>query len=210
MEIFGPEGAGKTELALHYLAKVCLPQSQNGVRIGGVGAKAVLVDTELKFSVLRLAVIMEKQILALHQARGAHWKSTPFDSKLDKQLCEDKSGVNEMKRHEKNFKLTSEENKCFKSERRSYGLQNLPHSSCNSGHTCNAEEGNLTKSTSDSNSKTERRISVTSCVKQEDDGVFHTVEEESEEKSPSSLTPEDLESIVQEALGKFLTFLMHG
>nr|KAI8729163.1 DNA repair protein XRCC2-like [Biomphalaria glabrata] len=63
IELYGTEGVGKTELALLYTAKICLPSEWKGHHLDGRGAKVVFVDTEFKFSVLHLAIIMEQIIL---------------------------------------------------------------------------------------------------------------------------------------------------
>lgn len=60
VELYGPEGSGKSELALHYIAKTCLPTQWKGYPLGGLGAKVIFIDTEYKFSILRLAIVIEK------------------------------------------------------------------------------------------------------------------------------------------------------
>ncbi|CAG5117854.1 unnamed protein product [Candidula unifasciata] len=65
IEIYGAEGVGKTEMILHYIAKACLPSNWNGLSLPGLGAKVIFIDTEFKFSVFRLAIVLEKQILAI-------------------------------------------------------------------------------------------------------------------------------------------------
>ncbi|CAL1540828.1 unnamed protein product [Lymnaea stagnalis] len=63
IEISGLEGIGKTELALHYIARTCLPCQWKGLALGGLGAKVTVIDTEFKFSVLRLAIVIECLVL---------------------------------------------------------------------------------------------------------------------------------------------------
>ncbi|BFZ05987.1 hypothetical protein BsWGS_09025 [Bradybaena similaris] len=76
IEIYGAEGVGKTEMALHYIAKACLPPNWNGLSIQGLGAKVIFIDTEFKFSVFRLAIVLEKQILAILEKLKQDCKNT--------------------------------------------------------------------------------------------------------------------------------------
>ncbi|XP_055955319.1 DNA repair protein XRCC2 isoform X2 [Patella vulgata] len=61
-EFYGEEGVGKTELFLHFVTKVILPQNWNHFEIGGFGGKIIYIDTDYKFSVLRLAKILNNRI----------------------------------------------------------------------------------------------------------------------------------------------------
>ncbi|KAK3087756.1 hypothetical protein FSP39_010202 [Pinctada imbricata] len=63
IEISGEEGTGKTELLLHFLSQIILPKTYSGKNIGGIEAKAIFIDLDYKFSILRLASILEKKIL---------------------------------------------------------------------------------------------------------------------------------------------------
>lgn len=73
IELYGTEGVGKTELAYSIIARIILPSSSNsGVPLPGLSAKVVYVDTDSKFSILRLAVVLEKTIL--------HTKSKAVDN----------------------------------------------------------------------------------------------------------------------------------
>ncbi|KAH9495544.1 hypothetical protein Btru_013532 [Bulinus truncatus] len=63
IELYGSEGVGKSELALSLIAKVCLPSHWKGHFLNGQSSKVVFIDTEYKFSVLRLAIIIEQIVL---------------------------------------------------------------------------------------------------------------------------------------------------
>ncbi|KAK6194815.1 hypothetical protein SNE40_000363 [Patella caerulea] len=61
-EFYGEEGVGKTELFLHFVTKVILPKNWNHFEIGGFGGKIIYIDTDYKFSILRLAKILNNRI----------------------------------------------------------------------------------------------------------------------------------------------------
>ena len=63
VEISGAEGTGKTEILLHLLALIILPKSYQDVDMQGAEAKAIFIDLDYKFSIVRLALILEKKIL---------------------------------------------------------------------------------------------------------------------------------------------------
>ena len=57
------EGTGKSELLLHLVAKCILPKTWNTFELSGFGVRVVLIDCDYKFSILRLALVLEKRIL---------------------------------------------------------------------------------------------------------------------------------------------------
>jgi RecA/RadA recombinase len=74
VEVSGPEGSGKTEVAYHVLAQCILPREWQGRQIGGYGASVFWIDPDKKFSVLRLVMILEhrlRQVLAAPAAAAA-------------------------------------------------------------------------------------------------------------------------------------------
>lgn len=82
IEISGLEGVGKTEIVLHYVARTCMPCKWQGLNIGGLGAKVTIIDTEFKFSVLRLAIVIECLVLKYsNEKRTEECKKTSGDNK---------------------------------------------------------------------------------------------------------------------------------
>ncbi|PSN46374.1 hypothetical protein C0J52_05726 [Blattella germanica] len=63
VEISGDLGSGKTFLITQLLAKCLLPKMWNGIQIGGVGAGAIIVNTEHNFQLLKLVNLMESSLL---------------------------------------------------------------------------------------------------------------------------------------------------
>ncbi|XP_041369066.1 DNA repair protein XRCC2-like [Gigantopelta aegis] len=66
----GMEGTGKSELLLHLLVKCILPKTWNTLQLGGFGVRVILIDCDYKFSVLRLALVLEKRILKAVEQSG--------------------------------------------------------------------------------------------------------------------------------------------
>ncbi|PVD22462.1 hypothetical protein C0Q70_18276 [Pomacea canaliculata] len=63
VEFFGGDAVGKSELLLHLVALAVLPNTWKSRHLKGHKAEVIWVDTDLKFSVLRLAVIIEQRII---------------------------------------------------------------------------------------------------------------------------------------------------
>ncbi|XP_069120569.1 DNA repair protein XRCC2-like [Argopecten irradians] len=61
-ELYGCEGCGKTEMLLHIACSLILPKTWRGWNFGGCGASLVFIDTDYKFSILRLVTLLEKKI----------------------------------------------------------------------------------------------------------------------------------------------------
>uniref|UniRef100_S4RQQ1 X-ray repair cross complementing 2 n=1 Tax=Petromyzon marinus TaxID=7757 RepID=S4RQQ1_PETMA len=59
IELHGPEGSGKTEVVYRLLASCVLP-----VEAGGLGMRAILLDADLHFDLLRLVGMLERRIRA--------------------------------------------------------------------------------------------------------------------------------------------------
>ncbi|XP_046365880.1 DNA repair protein XRCC2-like [Haliotis rufescens] len=62
VELFGAEGTGKSEVLLHCIAKCILPPEWLTFDLGGLGTKVIFIDTDYKFSILRLVILLEKKI----------------------------------------------------------------------------------------------------------------------------------------------------
>lgn len=62
-EIVGTEGTGKTEFLLNIVASIILPKSWRNIQLHGSDASVIFIDTDYKFSIIRLAMIMEKKII---------------------------------------------------------------------------------------------------------------------------------------------------
>ncbi|XP_052220663.1 DNA repair protein XRCC2-like isoform X2 [Dreissena polymorpha] len=63
IEIYGEEGTGKSEFLSHLIVQCILPEAWSSIDLGGRGASVIFIDTEYKFSILRLVSLMEKQVL---------------------------------------------------------------------------------------------------------------------------------------------------
>lgn len=63
VQISGQPGTGKSFLLLHLLTKCLLPKSFKNVEIGGLGAGAILIDTDHNISILKLATLMEQFVV---------------------------------------------------------------------------------------------------------------------------------------------------
>ncbi len=62
VEFYGNEGSGKTQMLTHLIQKCILPASYKSIRLRGLQAGVILVDTDCHFSVLRLVGCMEDKI----------------------------------------------------------------------------------------------------------------------------------------------------
>ncbi|XP_033731897.1 DNA repair protein XRCC2-like [Pecten maximus] len=62
LELYGSEGCGKTEMLLHIACSLILPKTWRGWNFGGCGASLMFIDTDYKFSILRLVTLLEKKI----------------------------------------------------------------------------------------------------------------------------------------------------
>ncbi|XP_021378520.1 DNA repair protein XRCC2-like [Mizuhopecten yessoensis] len=62
LELYGSEGCGKTEMLLHIACSLILPKTWRGWNFGGCGASLIFIDTDYKFSILRLVTLLEKRI----------------------------------------------------------------------------------------------------------------------------------------------------
>ncbi|KAK7487263.1 hypothetical protein BaRGS_00021491 [Batillaria attramentaria] len=69
VELYGGEGVGKTELLLHTVTTAVLPATWRNRCLHGNQAQVIWLDTDLKFSVLRLAVLLEHRILNASQSQ---------------------------------------------------------------------------------------------------------------------------------------------
>ena len=199
VEIFGPEGAGKTELALHYLACTCLPQSWNDVHIGGVGAKALIIDTDFKFSVLRFAVVLEKQILALCQKESEKEKSTSCDAKPSKSFSEAEHVRSKMDSGDRNVELKGDENSRINAARTSIGDEDLKQDP-DSNHIQKKRDKSRAECDPSARIQTQASTSAGNSIKLED-GKETQEEKKSGNKTLTCLSLQDLECIVHESLG---------
>ena len=55
----GDAGCGKSILLLHLLSRCLLPTHWKGLHLGGCDAGAIVIDTDLRFNILQLSVMME-------------------------------------------------------------------------------------------------------------------------------------------------------
>ncbi|XP_033108307.1 DNA repair protein XRCC2-like [Anneissia japonica] len=65
VEIHGASATGKTELLMHFISKCILPKRWNTLLINGIEAEVVLIDTDFKFSVIRLYQILKEQLMKI-------------------------------------------------------------------------------------------------------------------------------------------------
>ncbi|GFN73519.1 DNA repair protein xrcc2-like [Plakobranchus ocellatus] len=217
VEIYGPEGAGKSELALHYVARTCLPCFWKDISLGGLGAHAVVVDTELKFSVLRLAVILEKEALALLQAEGRDEKSDlDHDIKSDTKLNKNEQILpdNDIRSKTKSLNLNSS----FKNakhmsdnhaQRESHQYLRSPLNDKkfqNKSQICGESYPNFSRI------DTGTDVGIKCCMEMEkgDSDGREGRETMSSREGLDRLTPEEVENIVKESLGRVKVVKAHS
>jgi DNA-repair protein XRCC2 len=63
IEISGGSGSGKTTLITQFLVKCLLPKSWNEFEIGGLGAGAIILNTDHHFQILKVVSIMESLLM---------------------------------------------------------------------------------------------------------------------------------------------------
>ncbi|KAK0046040.1 DNA repair protein XRCC2 [Biomphalaria pfeifferi] len=189
IELYGTEGVGKTELALLYTAKICLPSEWKGHHLDGRGAKVVFVDTEFKFSVLHLAIIME-QIILKYINRESSLTITKDNEKVG-QTPESYNIPNQ-------DDLSSKE--LFKPSQSSPFCIN---NGTMSGHTSESKKMN-----SESNSKISIKNNLVNPTDQNLLGknVKQEIESSSNAYTKNPLTEEDVETIVLDSLGRLQVF----
>lgn len=68
VEISGDSGSGKTTLITQCLAKCLLPKTWNEFEIGGHGARAVIVNTDHHFQILKLVSVMESLLMKCRES----------------------------------------------------------------------------------------------------------------------------------------------
>lgn len=64
-ELYGEEGTGKSEMLMNFVSSCILPDVWNDLKIGGHNACVVFIDTDYKFSILHLALLLEKRLRGL-------------------------------------------------------------------------------------------------------------------------------------------------
>ncbi|KAK3592793.1 hypothetical protein CHS0354_009237 [Potamilus streckersoni] len=70
IELCGAEGTAKSETMHHFIVRCILPKSWKSVELYGCDAHVIFIDTDYKFSILRLASLLERYILnAIGKAR---------------------------------------------------------------------------------------------------------------------------------------------
>ncbi len=62
VELYGEEGVGKSEMMLNIVVTVILPPRWGRWILGGLGLGVLLLDTGLKFSLVRLGTLLELRI----------------------------------------------------------------------------------------------------------------------------------------------------
>ncbi|WAR00157.1 XRCC2-like protein, partial [Mya arenaria] len=87
IEIYGEEGTGKTEFMVHLIVRCILPETWNNITLGGHGGGVVFIDTDHKFSILRLAGLMERHVTkAAANNQGNSTDDVPVDSEAIENL----------------------------------------------------------------------------------------------------------------------------
>ncbi|KAJ9597124.1 hypothetical protein L9F63_026985 [Diploptera punctata] len=70
VEITGDIGSGKTLLITQLLAKCLLPKSMFEIDIGGLGAGAIIINSDHHFQLLKLVSIMESTLLKIRKPKS--------------------------------------------------------------------------------------------------------------------------------------------
>lgn len=68
IEISGDSGSGKTTLITQFLVECLLPRTWNEFEIGGLGAGAIIVNTDHHFQILKLVSIMESLLMKCRES----------------------------------------------------------------------------------------------------------------------------------------------
>ena len=55
----GESGSGKSLFLLHLMCQTLLPRLWHGVELGGCGAGVVVIDTDLRFNIMQISLMME-------------------------------------------------------------------------------------------------------------------------------------------------------
>ncbi|XP_061164009.1 DNA repair protein XRCC2-like [Saccostrea echinata] len=76
IELYGPEGTGKTEILLNIVAHTILPKSWKSVPLNGKDASVIFIDNDYKFSILRLVALMESRINMILKNLDQHEHTT--------------------------------------------------------------------------------------------------------------------------------------
>ena len=71
IELSGEEGSGKTELTLHIIIRCILPDVWNGSVVGGLSVSVIVVDTEMKFPMLRLISVLEQRLIVASEDQAS-------------------------------------------------------------------------------------------------------------------------------------------
>jgi len=71
--------SGKTEFLLQMMVKIVLPKDWNGVAMNGFEAGVIIIDTDHKFSIIRLASLIERFVNKRVQNTGISDISTTVD-----------------------------------------------------------------------------------------------------------------------------------
>ncbi|XP_062582266.1 DNA repair protein XRCC2-like [Saccostrea cucullata] len=76
IELYGPEGTGKTEILLNIVAHTILPKSWKSIPLNGKDATVIFIDNDYKFCILRLVTLMESRINMILKNVGQHEQTT--------------------------------------------------------------------------------------------------------------------------------------
>lgn len=85
IEISGDSGSGKTTLITQFLVKCLLPKTWNEFTIGGLGAGAIIVDTDHHFQILKLVSIMESLLM---KCRESNTSEVQLPKHIDSKIIE--------------------------------------------------------------------------------------------------------------------------
>ncbi|PNF41895.1 hypothetical protein B7P43_G15549 [Cryptotermes secundus] len=70
-EISGNSGSGKTTLITQFLVKCLLPKTWNEFEIGGLGAGAIIINTDHHFQILKLVGTMESLLMNCRESSNS-------------------------------------------------------------------------------------------------------------------------------------------
>lgn len=163
-QVSGEGGSGKSLLLQHLLCRCLLPQEWYGLPLGGCGAGAVLVDTDLRFNVLQLSLMME--LLVKRRINAAKRRRNGDDNGAERRRNDNDNGAERRRNDNDNSNDNDDASQAF--QKRIGGSVNTDADSCcKKKSTFREVVGNKNKSLQyiTSRSKKEIKILVKDLIK---------------------------------------------
>ncbi|XP_071943754.1 DNA repair protein XRCC2-like [Antedon mediterranea] len=95
IEIHGSSATGKTELLMNLMSKCILPKRWKGIEIDGFEAEVLFIDTDYKFSVMKLHQMLKKQLLKIINLKSVEEFSSSSSGDTKRQKQTDSSSMGE-------------------------------------------------------------------------------------------------------------------